>query len=212
MSKYSLWTLDYWVHTVLSCSLWTLKVYLLMCYSSLILDQVMDSITLVANASCKLNMKWQELIKPNLNPPYTRLCKQDIKPSTKLFGDELSKHLKDMAEAKKIGQQMQRNSNTCTSSRNYLNVGRQKFWCSSFKPHDQKTSHPHNSLASSVMNRTVPPFKMAVNKTLRKKWRHITSTSHFSPAWGEPYPHRLHNPQWPLDPNLTLSKWAFMTP
>ena len=79
--------------------------------------------------------------------PYTRLCKEDIRPSTKLFGDELSKHLKDMAEAKKAGRQMQRNSDTRTSSHNYLKAGRQKFRRSNFKPYDQtstgqKTSHP----------------------------------------------------------------------
>ena len=92
-----------------------------------VLDQVMDSIALVANVNNKLNMKRRELIKPDLNPPFTRLCKNDIKPSTKLFGDELSKHLKDMAEAKKAGQQMQRNSDTRTSSHNYLKARRQKF-------------------------------------------------------------------------------------
>ena len=59
-----------------------------------VLDQLMDSIALVANAKYKLNMKRRELIKPDLDPPYTRLCKEDIKPSTKLFGDELSKPLK----------------------------------------------------------------------------------------------------------------------
>lgn len=77
--------------------------------------QVMDSIALVANANHKLNMKRRELIKPDLNPPDTKLCKKDIKPSTKLFGDDLSKHLKDMAKAKKAGRQMQRNSDTRTS-------------------------------------------------------------------------------------------------
>ena len=66
-----------------------------------ILHHVMDSIALLANANFKLNMKRRELIKPHLNPPFTRLCKKDIKPSTKLFGDDLSKHVKDMAEAKK---------------------------------------------------------------------------------------------------------------
>ena len=101
-----------------------------------VLDQLMDSIALVANAKYKLNMKRRELIKPDLNPPYTRLCKEDIKPSTKLFGDELSKHLKDMTEAKKAGRQMQRNSDTRTSSHNYLKAGRQKSRRSNFKPYD----------------------------------------------------------------------------
>ena len=47
-----------------------------------VLDQAMDSIALVANANYKLNMKRRELIKPDLNPTYTRLCKENIWPST----------------------------------------------------------------------------------------------------------------------------------
>ena len=63
----------------------------------------MGSIALLSNTHHKLNMKRRELIKPELNPPYTRLCKDEIKPSAKLFGDDLSKHLKDIAELKKVG-------------------------------------------------------------------------------------------------------------
>ena len=37
-----------------------------------ILDHVMDSIAVLANANFKLNMKRQELIKPDLNPPQPR--------------------------------------------------------------------------------------------------------------------------------------------
>ena len=44
-----------------------------------------------------------ETNKPELNPPYTRLCKEEIKTTSKLFGDDLSKNLKDMAELKKSG-------------------------------------------------------------------------------------------------------------
>ena len=72
------------------------------------LDTVMDSVAMLGNTNWKLNMKQRELIKPELNPPYTRLCKEDITLSTKLFGDDLAKHLKDMSEAKKAGQQMQK--------------------------------------------------------------------------------------------------------
>ena len=66
-----------------------------------LLDHVMDSVAMLGNTNWKLNMKRRELIKPELNPPYTRLCKEDITLSTKLFGDDLAKHLKDMSEAKK---------------------------------------------------------------------------------------------------------------
>ena len=85
--------------------------------ASEILTHVMDSIALFGHANWKLNMKRRELIKPDLNPPYTRLCKEDIKPSTKLFGDDLSKHLKEMSEVKRAGQQMQK----ATSGSTYTN-------------------------------------------------------------------------------------------
>ena len=64
------------------------------------LKHVMDSIALFGHANWKLNRKRREMIKPDLNPPYTRLCKEEIKPTTKLFGDDLSKHLKEMSEVK----------------------------------------------------------------------------------------------------------------
>ena len=75
------------------------------------LTHVMDSIALLGHANWKLNMKRREIIKPDLNPPYTRLCKEEIKPTTKLFGDDLSKHLKEMSEVKRAGQQMQKAAN-----------------------------------------------------------------------------------------------------
>ena len=56
-------------------------------------------------------MKRREIIKTDLNPHYTRLCKEEIKPTTKLFGDDLSKHLKEMSEVKRAGQQMQKVAN-----------------------------------------------------------------------------------------------------
>ena len=52
----------------------------------------------VGHANWKLNVKRRELIKPDLNPPYTRLCKEEIQPSTKLLGGDLSKHLKEMSD------------------------------------------------------------------------------------------------------------------
>ena len=76
------------------------------------LTYVMDSIALFGHANWKLNTKRREIIKPDLNPPYTRLCKKEIKLTmTKLSGDDLSKHLKEMSEVKRAGQQMQKVAN-----------------------------------------------------------------------------------------------------
>ena len=55
-------------------------------------------------------MKRREIIKPELNPRYTRLCEEEITPSQKLFGNDLSKHPKKMTDAKLNGQQMQKSS------------------------------------------------------------------------------------------------------
>ena len=60
-------------------------------------------------------MKRREIIKPELNPPYTRLCKEEIKPSQKLYGDDLPKHLKEMTDAKRAGQQVQKSSQSTAS-------------------------------------------------------------------------------------------------
>jgi len=57
------------------------------------LKHQIDSIALPGHTNWKLNMKRREIIKPDLNPPYTRLCKEEIKPTTKLFAGDLSKHL-----------------------------------------------------------------------------------------------------------------------
>ena len=73
-----------------------------------ILHHVMDSLVLVAQANWSLNMKRRELIKPDLESPFTRLCKPDIAPTTKLFGDELSKQLKEMTDVSRAGKQLQK--------------------------------------------------------------------------------------------------------
>ena len=100
-----------------------------------VLDHVMDSVALLSNTNWKLNMRRRELIKPDLNSPYTRLCKEDIKPSTKLFGDDLSKHLKDMSEAKKAGQQMQK-APSHAPNRGPAHSQRRRF--ARFKPYDRE--------------------------------------------------------------------------
>ena len=73
-----------------------------------IMHHVMDSLVLVTHANWSLNMKRRELIKPDLNLPFTRLCKPDITPTTKLFGDDLQKHLKEMTDVSRVGKQLQK--------------------------------------------------------------------------------------------------------
>lgn len=48
--------------------------------------------------------------------------------------------MKDMAEAKKAGRQMQHTSETQTPSQGYFKAGEQKFRCPDFKPHERSSS------------------------------------------------------------------------
>ena len=73
-----------------------------------IMYHVMDSLVLVTHASWSLNMKRRELIKPAINPPFTRLCKPEIVPTTKRFGDDLRMHLKEMTDVSRVGKQLQK--------------------------------------------------------------------------------------------------------
>ena len=124
------------------------------------LTVIMDSIALLCNTHHKLNMKRRELIKPELNPPYTQLCEEEIKTTSKLFGDDLSIHLKDMAELKKAGIQMQKPSSTSTSSQGYK-APKQRFNRPHFaKPyaraHGQFTTQKANSQRHFLANSRAP--------------------------------------------------------
>ncbi|XP_077978034.1 uncharacterized protein LOC144433587 isoform X1 [Glandiceps talaboti] len=65
-----------------------------------------DAIALSAYANFELNMRRREFIKPDLHQNYRHLCSQSVPITTELFGDELSKQLKDLAEANRVGQQI----------------------------------------------------------------------------------------------------------
>ena len=73
-----------------------------------VLQHVMDSLVLISQANWSLNMKTRELIKPDLESLFTRLCKPEIAPTTKLFGDDLSKQLKELTKVSRVGKQLQK--------------------------------------------------------------------------------------------------------
>lgn len=56
-------------------------------------------------------MKRRELIKPYINPYYTRFWKDKIKTSTKSFGDDLSRYVKEISEVKRAAQEIKKTSN-----------------------------------------------------------------------------------------------------
>ncbi len=64
-------------------------------------DSAQDALALLCNANFELNCLRKDLIKPDLNSRYTHLCKPDNPVSKLLFGDNLSKKVKDMNDEQK---------------------------------------------------------------------------------------------------------------
>ena len=83
-----------------------------------VLQHGMDSLVLISQANWSLNLKRRELIKPDLESPFTKLCKPEIAPTTKLFGDDLSKQLKELTEVSRVGKQLQIANNCKRKSQN----------------------------------------------------------------------------------------------
>ena len=60
-----------------------------------------DALACLASGYFESNMLRRELIKPELNPKYSHLCKPSIIVTEQLFGDDLSRQIKDLDEAQK---------------------------------------------------------------------------------------------------------------
>ena len=61
-------------------------------------QEAIDSLSLFAHANAKLNTRQKELIKPDLHSDYKHLCSASIPVTAELFGDDLSKQVKDISE------------------------------------------------------------------------------------------------------------------
>ena len=86
-------------------------------------DSQQDAFTCLANANFELNMMRRELIKPDLNMKYSQLCKPTVQVTENLFGDDLSKNIKDLSEVHKATGMV-------------MKAGRQQFRGKRFTPYN----------------------------------------------------------------------------
>ena len=73
-----------------------------------VVEQLTDAIALCTHANSELNTRRKELIKPDLHDDYKHLCSPSLPSSSLLFGDGLSKQVKDLTEVNKVGRKMTR--------------------------------------------------------------------------------------------------------
>lgn len=76
-----------------------------------VLKTATDSVAMLGAANFGLNMQRRDNIKPELNADYKHLCSPTVPFTEFLFGDDpdLSKQLKDLAEATKVSKKISKN-------------------------------------------------------------------------------------------------------
>ena len=97
-----------------------------------------DSVAILGAANFGINMQRRDNIKPELNADYKHLCSPTVPFTDFLFGDDpdLSKQLKDLAEATKVSKKISKNSDSRrelyrgqTYNKSYKNTKGKKFGC-----------------------------------------------------------------------------------
>ena len=88
-----------------------------------LVQEAIDSLSLLAHANTELNNRRKELIKPELHTDYKHLCSVSTAVTTELSGDDLSKQDKDIAEVNRFGQKVTTSTVTRHKGPNHSNFG-----------------------------------------------------------------------------------------
>ena len=89
-----------------------------------VLAQVaIDSLSLLALANTELNNRRKELIKPDLHTDYKHLCSASTTVTAELFGDDLSKQVKDISEVNRVGRKVTTSTVTRHKGPTHSNFG-----------------------------------------------------------------------------------------
>ena len=68
-----------------------------------IIRSLVDGIGLLATANREVNFRRREHIKLELNFNYKHLCSNTLPVTTELFGDDISKQVKELTEVNRVG-------------------------------------------------------------------------------------------------------------
>lgn len=81
-----------------------------------IIPKLADSVTFLCHASFKTSMTRRETLKDVMNCNYRSVCGQNTPLGKCLFGDELPKHIKDIAEVNKLSKKISSTQPASSSS------------------------------------------------------------------------------------------------
>ena len=71
-----------------------------------VVKTLMDAVAMIATANHEVNLRRREHIKPELNANYKHLCSATIPITDELFGDDISKLVKDLTEVNRVGRKI----------------------------------------------------------------------------------------------------------
>ena len=83
-----------------------------------IIRGLFDGISLFAMANREVNLRRREHIRPELNQSYRHLCSSSLTVTSELFGDDVSKQVKDLTEVNRVGRRI---SGRPQAQRNHYN-------------------------------------------------------------------------------------------
>ena len=86
-------------------------------------QEAIDSLSLLAHANTELNNRRKELIKPDLHTDYKHLCSASTTVTAELFGDDLSKQVKDISEENRVGRKVTTSTVTRHKGPTHSNFG-----------------------------------------------------------------------------------------
>ena len=76
-----------------------------------VVDTLMDGVQLLTNANRELNIRRRESLRPELHSSYRHLCSASNPITNELFGDDLTKAVKDITDTNKITSKVNRENN-----------------------------------------------------------------------------------------------------
>ena len=127
--------------------------------SKALIKTSLDVITILGHSHNEINKRRRETISSGLNKESRQSCKKTIENSHKLFGEDLSKTLKEMKEVKKVANEISNQRSSYAQKRGYFKQ----------RNYDKTASHWRNQHQQPTRGRGKNFFRRGRKPNLRGK-------------------------------------------
>ena len=128
---------------------------------------VADIAAIVGKVSYDLSLRRRELIKSSLKPEFRSLCSANNEPTELLFGDDLTKHVKDLTMTNKL-----KRSESYYQSK-YSNNKYSKYYTKSYSRQQKSPPRPEQQVSRNINSSTKGKFKTVLKIFMEGKFLNI---------------------------------------